>query len=286
MQRLWVGAEGLLVEEVVWSNMLPVVGIVDGASAVTADWRELRMTPKLLASIVREVTAMWTDVARSIEISDDVDLRTLVAATAMRLAAAAPGTIPANALPLRSTLKRVALLPVASGGCISIDDALEIRPPELLPLLKKHGLLPKEARTTPATAPATLTGEPRPAPSEESPPPPTEAMRLRERIVDEIRLVRRHPKHLLLDVEIERIQVAEGRGAVPVTHGNGQVTVDIGHPLCAAALQSSSALLILVVTVVGALNALLESFSDDEERGLLLALARYAQTIKATDDLD
>ena len=102
-------------------------------------------------------------------------------------------------------------------------------------------------------------------------------MRLRERIVDEIRLVRRRPKHLLLDVEIERIQVTKGRGAVPVTEGNGRVTVDIAHPLCEAALQSSSALLILVVAVVGALNALLESFSDDEERGLLLALARYAR---------
>jgi hypothetical protein len=288
LQRLWVGAEGLLVEEVVWSNVLPVVGIVDGASAVSADWRELRLTPKLLASIAREVTELWTDVARSIEINDDVSLRNLVSATALRLAAAPPGSIPQDTLALRSLLKRLALLPVASGGCISIDDALEIRPPELLPLLVEHGLLAKEvkAKPRPATPPSTAAGEPRPSPAEEPPPPPSDAVKLRERIVDEIRLVRRHPKHLLLDVEIERIQVTTGRGAAPVTEGNGRVTVDIAHPLCAAALQSSSALIIVVVAVVGALNALLESFSDDEERGLLLALARYAQTIKASDDLD
>lgn len=293
LPRLWVGAEGLLVEEVVWSNPLPVVGVVDGPGAVTADWREAKLAPKLMASIGREVVTLWSEFARSVDVDSGRAQRELLTVTALRLAAADATSMAADALALRGQLKRMPLLHTDSGGFVSIDDAVERRPAELLPLLVRHGLLhkdvlrarppapppPPSGLDTRGTTPATTTVAPEP-----SPPPMTDAMKLRVRIVDEIRLIRRPPHQVLLDVEIDRILVSEGRGKLPLTIGHGNVTVDIKHPLCIAALASTSALFVLVVAVVGALNALLESFSDDEERSLLLAMARYAQTVPASDD--
>jgi len=286
--RLWVGAEGLLVEEVVWSNPLPVVGVVEGMGAVTADWREAKLAPKLMSSIGREVVALWSEFARSVAVDGPRAHRDILTAVALRLAAADATSMAADALALRGQLKRMPLLPANSGGFVSIDDAVERRPAELLPLLVRHGLLHKDVLRAPApttTAPPTresaaaTTGVP-----EASPPPMTDAMKLRLRIVDEIRLIRRPPHQVLLDVEIDRIQVFEGRGKSLLGTDHGNIVVDVKHPLCTAALASTSALFVLVVAVVGALNALLESFSDEEERSLLLALARYAQTARPSDD--
>jgi len=295
--RLWVGAEGLVVEMVMWSNPLPVVGFVEGASAVTADWREAKLTPKLTASIAREVVAMWTAFAHAIDLEEDPKLRDILTNTALRLAATEASSMASDALALRGQLKRMPLLQADSGGFISIDDAVERRPTELLPLLVRHGLLHKDVLRPPPAPPAPSPADPPPStkssrlplrgvsPTPEPVPPPiTDAVVLRERITDEIRLIRRDPRHLLLDVEIERIHVIEGRGKSVVVVGRGEVTVDIKHPLAAAALQSPAALIILVIAVVSALNTLLESFDDDEERTLLLGLARHLGAGRRTND--
>jgi hypothetical protein len=93
--------------------------------------------------------------------------------------------------------------------------------------------------------------------------------------------VRRSAPLLLSDTELQRLRVFSGRGKVLVEHHDGGVRVDVEHPLAVAALDSPVALMILASAAIAALNSALETVTDEEERALLVALARHARTIDA-----
>jgi hypothetical protein len=100
-------------------------------------------------------------------------------------------------------------------------------------------------------------------------------------LVAELRVVRRGTPTLVSDTELQRLRVASGRGKGLVDHRDGVVVVDAAHPVAVAALTSPVALMIVASAAVAALNAALETVTDDEERALLVALARHARTIDA-----
>lgn len=102
----------------------------------------------------------------------------------------------------------------------------------------------------------------------------------------ELRVVRRGAPQLVSDTELQRLRVASGRGRGLVDHRNGVVIVDAAHPVAVAALTSPVALMIVASAALAALNAALETFTDDEERTLLVALARHARTIDARHGSD
>jgi hypothetical protein len=294
-----VGDDGLLVDQVLPTpSWLPCTGVIEGDSVVES-WQRARLSDKIRQAIRRETATLWQGAMTSWRSGKGLDddereaLRRALLVALTRLLQADAGALVAEELALRSALRSQPLLPLATGGMISPDDAVLARPEEHVRFLVETGLLDKRAlqRPKPAPEPPVAPPEPvvvvtpgstkSPAPAPPPPPPPTPAERLQERLVAELRVVRRGTPTLVSDTELQRLRVASGRGKGLVDHRDGVVVVDAAHPVAVAALTSPVALMIVASAAVAALNAALETVTDDEERALLVALARHARTIDA-----
>jgi hypothetical protein len=306
-----VGDDGLLVDRLLLKpGCLPCDGVIEGESVVE-NWQRARLSDKLKQAIRRETATLWHGAMTSWRSGKGLDdderetLRRALLVALTRLLQVNAGDLIAEELALRSALRSLPLLPLATGGMLSADDAVHARPEEHLRFLVEAGLLDKkslhQAKPTPPPAPPrrdpppeTRPGDaPAPAPSAPPapPPPPTPAERLQERLVAELRVVRRSAPLLLSDTELQRLRVVGGPGRALVTHEGGAVVVDATHPVAAAAIEAQAAdgvgpdpavaLMMVASAAVAALNAVLETITDDEERALLVALARHARTIDA-----
>lgn len=304
-----VGDDGLLVDRwLLKPGVLPCDGVIEGESVVE-NWQRARLSDKLKQAIRRETATLWHGAMvrwRSGKGLDDDERETLRRALLValtRLLKVNAGDLIAEELALRSALRSVPLLPLTTGGILSADDAVHARPDEHLRFLVEAGLLDKASlhrpkpppapppppRSPPAPAapsPSTPFEAAAPPSSPPPPPPPSPAERLHERLLAELRVVRRSAPMLVSDTELQRLQVASGRGKTLIEHRDGVVVVDASHPLAAAALDAGAldaavALMMLATAAVAALNAALETVTDEEERALLVALARHARTIDA-----
>jgi len=302
--RLSVGDDGLLVD--VYQpipSWLPWTGVIEGDSVVEG-WRRARISDNMQRAVRREGAALWSGALASwrsgkgLDADERESLRRALLVALTRLLQADAAALVAEELALRSALRSLALLPLATGGMMSVDDAVHARPEEHVGFLIDLGVLDKKALQRPKPPPEPAPAPPPPVdiapakPAEPAappppPPPPSPAERLQERLVAELRVVRRSAPLLLSDTELQRLRVASGQGKSLVDHRDGVVVVDATHPVAVAALASPVALMIVASAAVAALNGALETVTDDEERGLLVALARHARTIDArsrTDD--
>lgn len=292
---LHVGAEGLHVATDRFHHPLPFVGALESASAVD-NWQRARLSDKLTQTVRREATSLWASALTALgkrRTGDDAEaLRDALLLAAVKLARVPISTLTPDEIALRARLMGALLLPLKTGGFTSLDDAVESRPEEHLRMLVDVGLLDKAdlRRSTPRSIMAPL---PEPAPREvrapvaepAQPPPPPKPPEpgevLHGRLIAELRVVRRGSPHLLSDTELDRVQVEASNGKTLVRIRGAAVVINLTHPVAAAALRSPTALVVLTAAVASTLNALLETFTDDEERTLLLALARHAQTVDA-----
>jgi hypothetical protein len=224
----------------------------------------------------------------------------LLPATATRSTATSTGNEAARAT-LRAALRQLPLIPVAAGGHLSIDAVFERRIPDGLQLLHARGILPPEAADATTTPAATRPKRrQRPAAMEDAPPssepaasrpaivepttttPPDPAAQLAARIVLLIQAVRtRAGARLTADLELQRLVVSQGDGAVAVRAADGRIRVDLAHPLARAALDDDAALVLLTSACVTRINAALASVSDADEATFDDCLARHALTLES-----
>ena len=311
---LRVGHDGLLVETLSDPDFVPCQGVLTGETVVAKDLGSARVDDKLKASVAREAGALWTkavDRFKAIEDGSDDDddrrlLRSWLRQGALWFGDAdlePTGTVPGWKMAVRARLLQVRVLP-CSGGFISLATAMQEQPPELVDLLRRHGLLRGRAVVVPApvtsSAPPTRAPkappkpEPKPVvvvakpqPPPEPPPepkPPTDAERLHERLVSVIGVVRdRAAGGLTSDLQLHRVRVVSSKSAklaARIDVLSGTVVVDLGHPVARAALDDGPALAMLASLVVTRINERLEAVSDDDERRFLSSLIAHARTLE------
>lgn len=305
--RLAVGHEGLLVEEV-RSKGLPCVGVLEGESVVQ-NWQRARVSDDLWGAIRREVVTLWKAALTSWRDDKTLDSahrealrRTFVNLTAVLMKADA-GEHTLDELALRSALRALPLLPLATGGFVSIDRAAQTADEEHRSFLIAVGALKASMLTTsstvaPVPTPTTKAATKPPrnkkktakatptAPARPQPPPDSQVVNLHERLHAEFRLLRRQTTTLLSNTEIERIHVKRLGDRALINRHNGFVVVNVDHPIAQAAQSDPAALVLLASAAASALNVALDSFTDDEERALIVAMARHARTLDQSPRLD
>lgn len=283
---LRVGDRGLQVDVLHSVSPLPFVGVLSGESAVTGDMRQHRVDDKMSESIARETATLWLLAAARYESDDTSDddrmqLREWLRIVGWDLAREGRPALAKWLVSLRARLLDLRVLRVDGGAFISIRQAIADQPPELLSVLRGHGLYrpppppkPKPVApettatnpTNPAKTPATTTA-PTPPPPPRATPRPTDEMRLHERLCATIVAVRDRGKGLAADLELSRVRVERGRGkhAAAIHKKQECVVVDIAHPVAAASLTDDAALVLLTSLVMTRINERLVSVADDDE---------------------
>jgi hypothetical protein len=205
-------------------------------------------------------------------------------------------------LSMKNRLMLASLLRLDTGGRISIEEAMTLLPREHRDFLVSAAFVdaqvvaaleappspePEPARLPSATPTPTAAPTPEPErrePEQKPPPPPapappSPAMILLDRLMSELRTIRSGQEELVSDAELSRISVQARGGKSLVLVRGGDVVVDIDHVLAAEAVVDGAALVVVVAAAISALNSALESVTDEEERKLIVAVARYSSTL-------
>lgn len=295
------GHDGLLVRTVGIDVPLPsFTAVLSGPDVIDREWRNVNMESarsELENAAIELGHALLTRVEQQSLVEEtDEAIRVLRAGRALICALALKRVrLDARWSLLVGKAMAARVFAVAGGAHISLEHALDERPPSLERFLHDEGF-PPAARLVEAHADAVLASMrddlerlprvPKPVLDVHPPPPPpppSPEIELSSRIAETMSLVKLERD---AEVELARWPVVvrkNGNKKGLVTFDKKATVVDADHPLASAALAEDAdpaALFMLSAVVYGAINAHLGEVTDDHERAFLARLIEHARTVR------
>lgn len=289
------GRDGRVVGESRVSSMFPCHGAITGPGLdIADDWSGFELSTPQQNELKNGACSLWESVVLAAAKAETIDeqrarlLRNLL----LRLHAipTAKRSWPSHdQRKLYRELRKLPLLPIASGHAIALEVALRERPAEL----DRLGLWdPREREIQDdAKAPEPPPGVPvvvEPVePPVEPPPPPVvvvpsidPAARLLSAVRDELRLVRAHAPELLAEVHLERMTLRDVDGTAIAHWVGGALVLDGENPLVERGLRELDTLVVslLASATFTALNCALADVTDAHEIDFLRWHAAHART--------